>query len=83
MRLQFRFLREAASLAASGTVLLTTAQQEFTFETSSNAVYIIERMGKPLSNYTHERLTGTANNDAKRLTGSSATLGSFLDQTNR
>jgi len=60
-------------------VLQTTAQPVFTFGTTANAVYTIERMGKPLRSFTHQRLTGTANSDAKRLAGSTAMLGSIPD----
>jgi alpha-L-fucosidase 2 len=61
--------------ATNNTSLLTTTKTEFTFDTTSNAVYIIERVAKPLRSYTHKPLTGTVNNDAKQLTGSQATLG--------
>jgi hypothetical protein len=65
--------------AVDNTAVLTTAEQEFTFNTASNTVYIIERMADPLSNHTHKRLTGTTNNDAKQLADSSAILGAFID----
>ncbi len=63
--------------------VLTTAMQEFTFNTASNAVYIIERFAKPLSGFPHKRLTGIANNDAKQLARSPATLGAFRDLAGR
>ena len=58
-------------------VVFTTDREECTFETTSNTVYIMERTDRPFRGYAHERLTGAANNDAKRLTGSLRTLGSF------
>jgi len=65
--------------AADNTVLLTTADPEFTIKTTAGAVYVIERTTRPLSSFTHTWLTGTPNNDAKMLPDSSATLGSFLN----
>ena len=65
--------------ASNDIAILTTAKSEFAFDTTSNAVYIIERAVKPLRSYTHKPLTGTANNDGKRLTGSPAILGAFLE----
>jgi hypothetical protein len=56
--------------------LLTTAKAEFTFETAANSVYIMERTARPLISYAHTRLTGAANNGAKRLTDTTM-LGSF------
>lgn len=63
--------------AVDSIALLTTAEREFTIETRVQGVYIIERLSRPLSSFTHTRLSGTANNDGKRLAGTSATLGSF------
>ncbi len=65
--------------AVDGKTLLTTRSQEFTFDTVPDAVYIIERITKPLHSFTHQQLTGTANNDAKKLKGSK-TLGSYLNE---
>jgi hypothetical protein len=56
--------------------VLVTVRQEFTFDTTAGTLYIIERAATPLREYPHERLTGIANGDAKRLTGSPAMLGS-------
>jgi hypothetical protein len=62
-----------------GRTLLTTRSREFEFDTVPDAVYVIERVAKPLRRYAHRPLTGTANNDAKRL-GGATTLGSFLPE---
>jgi hypothetical protein len=67
--------RVSVKRASNNMAVLTTAKAEFTFNTTSNTVYIIERVVKPLASYMHKPLTGTANHDAKQLTGSQATLG--------
>jgi hypothetical protein len=61
--------------ASDDAVLATTAAQEFTFDTRANTVYIIERVARPLNSYFHKRLTGSANQDVKLLTGSQSALG--------
>jgi hypothetical protein len=65
--------------ALDGTALLTTTSQEFTFDTAPNTVYLIERDAMPLRRYTHERLSGSLNKDAKRFKGAQ-TLGSFVSE---
>jgi len=67
--------------SADNTTLLTTTQDEFSFDTTPNTVYVIERLAKPLNAFSHRRLTGTANVDAKRLAGSPAMLGAFRHST--
>ena len=67
------------SRAVGNIELLTTAQRELTFDTSSNTVYLVEQLVRPVRGYRHKQLSGKANDDAKRLTGTSATLGSFLN----
>jgi hypothetical protein len=63
--------------ASRNEALLITTEPEFTFNTTPGTVYIVERVAKPQSTYSHIRLTGAANGDGKRLTGSTATLGTF------
>jgi hypothetical protein len=65
--------------AVDGKTLLTTRSHEFAFDTVPDAVYIIERVTKPLRSFKHQQLTGTSNNDAKKFRGSK-TLGSFLNE---
>lgn len=62
--------------ASDNAVILTTSAGEFNFATAANTVYLIERTAKPLSSYTYETLTGTANQDVKFLSGTNSKLGS-------
>lgn len=73
----WRHERVRVRRAGDGVTLLTTMNDEFTFETTPKVVYLIERTARPLSSFKHRQLTGTANDDAKQLAGSSATLGSY------
>ncbi|MGB8456023.1 MAG: glycoside hydrolase family 95-like protein [Anaerocolumna sp.] len=61
---------------SNNAVILTTSSNEFNFATSENTVYVIERTSKPLSSYTYQQLTGTANQDVKSLSGTNSKLGS-------
>jgi hypothetical protein len=56
-------------------IALTSSSAEFTFPTSSNAVYVVERTAKPLSRYVYSRVTGTANRAVKRLSSPACSLG--------
>ncbi|MEV5750719.1 hypothetical protein AB0L00_23095 [Actinoallomurus sp. NPDC052308] len=56
-------------------IVTTSSSGEVTFPTSANTVYVLERTAKPLSGYSATRLTGTANQGAKSLSGTSSTLG--------
>jgi hypothetical protein len=56
-------------------IVLTSSNAEFTFRTSPNAVYVVERTAKPLSRYVYSRVTGTANRGVKRLSNPPCTLG--------
>jgi alpha-L-fucosidase 2 len=62
---------------ASGDIVLKSSEPELHFNTATNAVYVIERVGRPLGEYKHLRLAGTANNDAKGLDTNASTLGSY------
>ncbi|MDH2427345.1 hypothetical protein [Sphaerisporangium sp. TRM90804] len=56
-------------------VLTTTTGGEFTFPTAAGTVYVVERTAKPLSSYATTSITGSVNQDAKRLSGTDSTLG--------
>ncbi|WP_202532231.1 glycoside hydrolase family 95-like protein [Streptomyces sp. SID3212] len=56
-------------------IITTGTSAEITFATAANTVYVVERTAKPLSNYTTTRLTGTANQGSKALSGTASTLG--------
>jgi alpha-L-fucosidase 2 len=56
-------------------VIATTTAATISFATAANTGYVVERTAKPLSSYTHTRLTGTANQDVKTLLNTSSTLG--------
>jgi hypothetical protein len=56
-------------------ILATSTAAEISFATAANTVYVIERTAKPLSAYTPTRLTGTANQNVKTLSGTASTLG--------
>ncbi|MFJ4849351.1 MULTISPECIES: glycosyl hydrolase family 95 catalytic domain-containing protein [unclassified Streptomyces] len=58
-----------------GTTALTTSAAEFDLPTVAGRVYVVERTAKPLSSYTAVRLTGTANQGEKALSGTTSTLG--------
>ncbi|MFJ9917493.1 hypothetical protein [Actinacidiphila glaucinigra] len=58
-----------------GTSVLTTSAAEFGLPTTAGRVYVVERTAKPLSSYTSVRLTGTANQGEKALSGTTSTLG--------
>ena len=60
---------------SDNTIVLTSSGATFTFPTAANTTYVVERTAKPLSAYSATRLTGTANQDAKSLSGTSSTLG--------
>ncbi|GHJ36163.1 carbohydrate-binding protein [Streptomyces sp. TS71-3] len=60
---------------SDNSVVLSTADPEFTLNTAANRVYVVERVAKPFSQYGHTTLTGTANQSAKSLAGTGSTLG--------
>ncbi|GAA3816227.1 hypothetical protein GCM10022226_41190 [Sphaerisporangium flaviroseum] len=61
--------------ASDSAIITTGSAGEITFPTSANTVYVVERTAKPLSAYTSTRLTGTANQGAKALSGTASALG--------
>jgi len=65
---------------ADNATILASAGNEFSFRTCPDAIYLIERKDVPISAYPHVRLTGSPNEDGKRLRESKAALGSFLGQ---
>ncbi|MFF2482485.1 carbohydrate-binding domain-containing protein [Paenibacillus sp. NPDC058071] len=60
-------------------IIATSSNNEFTFNTTAGASYVIERTAKPLTSYSHIQLTGSANQGVKTLSGSNNKLG--LDAT--
>ena len=61
---------------ADGVTVLRTSQRQFALQTKPESLYVVERADRPLTGYVHKQLTGTPNTDIKRLTGTSAVLGS-------
>jgi hypothetical protein len=60
---------------STNAVILTSSSAEFSFPTSADTVYVIERTSEPFSGYSHLQLTGSPNNSSKTLPGASCTLG--------
>jgi alpha-L-fucosidase 2 len=60
---------------ATSAVILTSSSAEFSFPTTANTVYVVERASKPFSGYAHLQLTGSPNNSAKSLAGGKCTIG--------
>ncbi|WP_394840794.1 DUF5010 C-terminal domain-containing protein [Pendulispora brunnea] len=56
-------------------VIATTSSSEISFATAANTVYVVERTAKPLSSYSYSNITGTPNQSAKYLSGTSSSLG--------
>ncbi|MEW2546912.1 glycoside hydrolase family 95-like protein [Streptomyces sp. NPDC047002] len=56
-------------------VLQTTSAAEFTLDTAKDTGYVVERTAKPLGDYGHTTLTGTANQGVKTLGGTASSLG--------
>jgi len=48
-------------------IALSSSAAELTFPTTAGAVYVVERVAKPLSMFTYAHLTGSPNQDAKYL----------------
>jgi|GEM_PF-1156779 len=61
---------------SDGAIVTTTSAAEFSFATSANTVYVVERTAKTLSSYTYTQLTGTANQGVRTLGGTASRLGS-------
>lgn len=61
--------------ASDGSIVTTTSGGEVSFATAANTVYVVERTAKPLGSYSPARLSGTANQNAKTLTGTGSALG--------
>ena len=47
--------------------VMTASTASLTFSTAAGGVYVVERVAKPLSNYTSSFLTGMANQGVKTL----------------
>ncbi|MFJ5259541.1 glycosyl hydrolase family 95 catalytic domain-containing protein [Streptomyces sp. NPDC088387] len=60
---------------SDGAIVTSGTGAELTFATAANTVYVVERTAKPLSSYASTRLTGTANQGQKSLSGTASTLG--------
>jgi len=63
--------------ASDNAILATSSSSEVGFATAANTIYVVERTAKPLSSYTYEQLTGTANQSAKVLAATRCSLGNF------
>ncbi|WP_424530142.1 glycosyl hydrolase family 95 catalytic domain-containing protein [Sphaerisporangium viridialbum] len=61
--------------ASDNAILATSSSAEVSFATAANTVYVVERTAKPLSSYSSARLTGTANQSVKTLSGTASALG--------
>jgi alpha-L-fucosidase 2 len=66
--LQARRTRDAAIVASA-----TSAT--FDLPTDAGAVYVVERVARPLSSYDYARITGSTNTSSKTLAGTPCTLG--------
>ena len=62
---------------STNSVILTSSSSQFSFPTTTNTIYVVERTAEPFSSYTHLQLTGTPNNNAKLLNGGVSQLGMF------
>jgi len=60
---------------ADNSIVTTSANAELTFMTTANAIYVIERVAKPLGMYTYAHIGGAINQDGKRLPSTMLTLG--------
>jgi hypothetical protein len=60
---------------SDGFSVLTSAANTLDFQTSANVIYVIERVEKPLNEYTPARITGARNQDSKHLANTSCVLG--------
>lgn len=69
--------------ASDNAIVLTSSSAELSFATAANTVYVVERTAKPLSGYSQETLTGTANQSKKTITvnGVERVLGSAQPYT--
>jgi hypothetical protein len=60
---------------ADDSIVMSSTSTEITFPTAANAIYVVERMAKPLSSYTYAHVGGTLNMDGKRLPSTNLVLG--------
>jgi hypothetical protein len=58
-----------------GAIVASGASATFDLPTDAGAVYVVERVAKPLSSYSYARITGAANASSKALAGTPCTLG--------
>jgi hypothetical protein len=61
--------------SADDSVMMMSSDAEITFPTTANAVYVLERVAKPLSSYAYSHVAGKTNQDAKRLSSANCVLG--------
>ncbi|WP_220182801.1 glycosyl hydrolase family 95 catalytic domain-containing protein [Sphaerisporangium album] len=61
--------------ASDNAIITTSSAAEISFATAANTVYVVERTAKLLSSYSTTRLTGTANQGVKTLSGTASALG--------
>ena len=58
-----------------GAIVASAASAAFDLPTDAGAIYVVERVAKPLSSYSYARITGVANASSKALVGTPCTLG--------
>jgi hypothetical protein len=74
--LQVRRVSDGAGHAADvGAIIASTSATTFDLPTDPAAVYVLERVARPLSSYAYARITGAANASAKALAGTPCKLG--------
>lgn len=56
-------------------IIMTASGSDIKFNTKPGAVYVIERTSKKLGGYKYQKLTGTANQGQKVLSGTGCTMG--------
>jgi hypothetical protein len=64
-----------ARRTGDGMIVASTASAALDLPTDAGAVYVVERVARPLSSYSYARITGNANPSSKALAGTPCTLG--------
>ena len=54
---------------------MMSSAAEVSFNTDAGAIYVIERVAKPLGSYTYSHVEGAVNQGAKRLPNTQCSLG--------
>jgi len=64
-----------ARRTSDGAIVTSAASAALDLATDAGAVYVVERVARPLSSYTYARISGSANASSKALAGTPCTLG--------